>query len=265
MLSVDPLYVGAVADPQRWNRYGYALNSPVVMVDPDGRTTTCSGPSTIPGSELGSCSSGGGTGYHRGGAPSVNTPSPGQPPLLGGGGLGSMTDPDRYFDLTYGVGYRPSGGIDMSHLSNWQPPVQQAPIGGVTSATTSPLPPPPPPPPPPAPKSDPKIGPAPRFPLSLHPGMVPIHVTREELDEVHALQKQLLALCPLGAKSVYGWSKGMLRWGTYKDVARIAIGGKGSFVHGHITTSGVHLRVGKYTVLGKTYQGSLVLHAPRTV
>ncbi len=37
MPSVDPLYVGAVAEPQRWNRYAYALNSPVVYTDPDGR------------------------------------------------------------------------------------------------------------------------------------------------------------------------------------------------------------------------------------
>jgi RHS repeat-associated protein len=37
MPSVDPLYVGAVAEPQRWNRYAYALNAPVHLVDPDGR------------------------------------------------------------------------------------------------------------------------------------------------------------------------------------------------------------------------------------
>ncbi len=39
MPSVDPLYVGAVAEPQRWNRYAYALNSPQNRVDPDGRCT----------------------------------------------------------------------------------------------------------------------------------------------------------------------------------------------------------------------------------
>lgn len=38
MLSVDPLYVGAVHEPQRWNRYAYALNSPTLYIDPDGRT-----------------------------------------------------------------------------------------------------------------------------------------------------------------------------------------------------------------------------------
>ncbi|MCC6161766.1 MAG: RHS repeat-associated core domain-containing protein [Acidobacteria bacterium] len=37
MPSVDPLYAGAVGNPQRWNRYAYALNSPLVMIDPDGR------------------------------------------------------------------------------------------------------------------------------------------------------------------------------------------------------------------------------------
>jgi RHS repeat-associated protein len=41
MLSVDPLSVGAMADPQRWNRYAYALNSPQTMVDPDGRVAQC--------------------------------------------------------------------------------------------------------------------------------------------------------------------------------------------------------------------------------
>jgi RHS repeat-associated protein len=35
--SVDPLYVGAVEEPQRWNRYVYALNAPTIFVDPDGR------------------------------------------------------------------------------------------------------------------------------------------------------------------------------------------------------------------------------------
>jgi hypothetical protein len=39
MLSVDPLYVGAVGHPQRWNRYAHVLNSPLNMVDPDGRQT----------------------------------------------------------------------------------------------------------------------------------------------------------------------------------------------------------------------------------
>ncbi len=37
MPSVDPLYAGAVGSPQRWNRYAYASNSPLVNVDPDGR------------------------------------------------------------------------------------------------------------------------------------------------------------------------------------------------------------------------------------
>lgn len=37
MLSVDPLSLGAVVSPQRWNRYAYALNIPTTVVDPDGR------------------------------------------------------------------------------------------------------------------------------------------------------------------------------------------------------------------------------------
>lgn len=42
MLSVDPLYVGAAYEPQRWNRYAYALNGPLMFVDPDGRHIECS-------------------------------------------------------------------------------------------------------------------------------------------------------------------------------------------------------------------------------
>jgi RHS repeat-associated protein len=33
----DPLAIGALIDPQRWNRYSYALNNPLLFVDPDGR------------------------------------------------------------------------------------------------------------------------------------------------------------------------------------------------------------------------------------
>ena len=43
MPTVDPLYVGAVAEPQRWNRYAYALQNPLRYVDLDGRQArTCS-------------------------------------------------------------------------------------------------------------------------------------------------------------------------------------------------------------------------------
>lgn len=37
MLTVDPLYRGAVRNPQRWNRYAHVLNNPLSLVDPDGR------------------------------------------------------------------------------------------------------------------------------------------------------------------------------------------------------------------------------------
>jgi RHS repeat-associated protein len=33
--TVDPVFAG-VSNPQQWNRYAYALNSPMVFVDPDG-------------------------------------------------------------------------------------------------------------------------------------------------------------------------------------------------------------------------------------
>ena len=36
-LSVDPANSGRVGSSQSWNRYGYALNNPVKLVDPDGR------------------------------------------------------------------------------------------------------------------------------------------------------------------------------------------------------------------------------------
>ncbi len=42
MPSVDPLYVGAIEDPQRWNRYAYARSNPVSMSDPDGRQVAVS-------------------------------------------------------------------------------------------------------------------------------------------------------------------------------------------------------------------------------
>jgi RHS repeat-associated protein len=38
--AVDPVYAG-LFDPQQWNRYGYARNSPLVFVDPDGREVDC--------------------------------------------------------------------------------------------------------------------------------------------------------------------------------------------------------------------------------
>jgi RHS repeat-associated protein len=42
-LTVDPKVASAhVANPQSWNRYTYALNNPMVFIDPDGRETTTS-------------------------------------------------------------------------------------------------------------------------------------------------------------------------------------------------------------------------------
>jgi RHS repeat-associated protein len=40
--TVDPVYTWRenLADPQRWNRYGYARNNPLKFVDPDGREVT---------------------------------------------------------------------------------------------------------------------------------------------------------------------------------------------------------------------------------
>jgi RHS repeat-associated protein len=35
--QVDPLFGAALITPQLWNRYAYALNSPLVFTDPDGR------------------------------------------------------------------------------------------------------------------------------------------------------------------------------------------------------------------------------------
>jgi hypothetical protein len=37
---LDPIEDG-VGDPQRWNRYAYALNSPVVNIDPSGENAAC--------------------------------------------------------------------------------------------------------------------------------------------------------------------------------------------------------------------------------
>jgi RHS repeat-associated protein len=43
--TVDPLMdiEASMADPQRWNRYGYALNNPLKFTDPDGRSATLVG------------------------------------------------------------------------------------------------------------------------------------------------------------------------------------------------------------------------------
>lgn len=39
-LSVDPVRNDRLATPQAWNRYSYALNSPILRIDPDGRKDT---------------------------------------------------------------------------------------------------------------------------------------------------------------------------------------------------------------------------------
>ena len=41
--SIDPVYSG-LFEPQRWNRYAYALNSPLTFVDPEGLQTANSCP-----------------------------------------------------------------------------------------------------------------------------------------------------------------------------------------------------------------------------
>jgi RHS repeat-associated protein len=128
MPSVDPLYVGAVEEPQRWNRYAYGLNSPVVMVDPDGRrvnSSLCTASIKALNAKDYHCTGGGGT---------VFSPSPGQGPLLGGGGLGSLSgDPYAYFDYMYGPGYRPNW--DPVYEANEQQ-AQQSQTSG-TQATSS--------------------------------------------------------------------------------------------------------------------------------
>ena len=37
---MDPIYKG-LFEPQEWNRYAYALNSPLTHSDPDGRAVVC--------------------------------------------------------------------------------------------------------------------------------------------------------------------------------------------------------------------------------
>ena len=112
--SVDPLYTGAVEDPQRWNRYAYALNSPLVYIDPDGRTG-CTTTALVGGFSVGCPNGGGGSGS---GGPSVSTPSPGQSPLLG------SFDPstDDYFSHMYYPGWSYGPGQNLGAPN----PVEQA-------------------------------------------------------------------------------------------------------------------------------------------
>lgn len=43
---VDPVYMG-LFDPQQWNRYAYAQNSPLVFIDPAGLFATREEPTCI--------------------------------------------------------------------------------------------------------------------------------------------------------------------------------------------------------------------------
>lgn len=38
--AVDPVFTDAIANPQQWNRYAYALNTPLAIIDPTGAQTT---------------------------------------------------------------------------------------------------------------------------------------------------------------------------------------------------------------------------------
>lgn len=39
-MAVDPVTIGRLTHPQAWNKYTYALNNPLILVDPDGQDLT---------------------------------------------------------------------------------------------------------------------------------------------------------------------------------------------------------------------------------
>ena len=74
----DPVF-GSTADPQQWNRYAYALNSPLIFTDPTGLLANqCDGRITPPDSLGGAfkvsttCSEGGGGVYGGGGSGGIS-------------------------------------------------------------------------------------------------------------------------------------------------------------------------------------------------
>jgi RHS repeat-associated protein len=138
MLSVDPLYVGAVGDPQRWNRYAHVLNTPLNALDPDGRLTFRT-------QTIGNC---GGTCFPAD-EPSINTLSAGQAPQLGYDGGNADYEWLNYQAFGYRVVAEPCGGLTACSPAGGP---SQSPAGTsnsaatkttTTSTTTTPAPPPP--------------------------------------------------------------------------------------------------------------------------
>jgi hypothetical protein len=116
MLSVDPLYAGAVGDAQRWNRYAYALGSPLNYVDPDGRTPLQCAPPSV--GTLYNCS----RDYSGGPASGNGFPGYTQPSQFSYGGGNA-----DYEALTFpgGFGYRleptPCGGLTACSSTTQDP------------------------------------------------------------------------------------------------------------------------------------------------
>jgi RHS repeat-associated protein len=56
-ISPDPLGIGGVkiTNPRTWNRYAYALNDPLSMVDPNGECAVPGGPNGLSGGQVGVC------------------------------------------------------------------------------------------------------------------------------------------------------------------------------------------------------------------
>lgn len=125
----DPVLTN-LSNPQRLNRYAYALNQPLAMVDPTGLTATCP-----PGSNADFCTTNGdGDGDGNGDDPGDGT-NPGRPP----------SDPGNPGCLPFPT----IGGCDG------EPPPGGIPTPTPTPTPTPPTPPPGPPAPPPPPPSPP--------------------------------------------------------------------------------------------------------------
>jgi RHS repeat-associated protein len=149
--AVDPVFVGAVANPQGWNRYRYAANNPLKFTDPTGMFETCE--MTVDGSY--SCyypvgGGGGGGGGSWGwinpwyGAPGGNPWDACGAPICayeGGGGGGGETynpdDGDDSGDSDEGDGQiiivNPSGSTDAGQIFDLVDPF--TPPGPAAAAT----------------------------------------------------------------------------------------------------------------------------------